>query len=85
VGFQLPWSLDGVQGGGAAINCMMSDVAVARGGRFNRQCSVWVMQGEELFIVPIDGVSVVTQGTTLSENHQSRKFAAAVQGPCQGL
>jgi len=85
VGLQLPWSLDGVEGGRVAIEYLLSEVAVARGGRSKRQYSLRVMQGYDIVITPMNGVSVVTQATTVSGNYKSRDFAAEVQGLCNEL
>ena len=85
VGLQLPWSLDGVEGGRVAIKYLLSEVAVARGGRSKRQYSLRVMQGENSVTIPMNGVSVVTQATTVSGNYKSRDFAAEVQGLCNKL
>jgi len=85
VGLQVPWSLDGVEGGRVAIRYLLSEVAVARGGRSKRQYSLRVMQGEDGVIIPMNGVSAVTQATADSGNNKSRDSAAEVQRLCNKL
>jgi len=85
VGFQLPWSLDAVEGGRVAIKYLLSEVAVPSGGLSKRQYSLRVTQGEDRVLAPNHGVPVVTQATTVSGNYKSRDFAAAVQDLCEKL
>jgi len=85
VGLQLPWSLDAVEGGRVPIKYLLSEVAVALGGRSKRQYSLRVMQGDDRVPISNTGFSVVTQATNVSGNFKSRDFVAVVQTLCEEL
>jgi len=85
VEFQLPWSLDAVEGGRVAVKYLLSEVAVPSGGHSKWQYSLRVMQGEDGVLAPNHCVPVVTQATTVSGNDMSRDCAAAVQDLCEKL